>query len=147
MAEVGDWVVGTGGVGHESAGHRRLIYAMRVTRKIPLSRYVSSPSYAGRADRFPNDAAAQGRFVLISDDFWYFGRNAVDIGGIPTRYLEHPLEKRGPGYRRDFPEAFIADFERWIGTTYSRGIHGEPCGPRPPHWSLEHIRCRSRRCA
>ena len=34
MAEIGDWIVGTGGKSASSAGHGRLIYAMRVTDKI-----------------------------------------------------------------------------------------------------------------
>jgi hypothetical protein len=148
LAEEDDWIVGTGGKSHESAGHGKLIYAMRVTRKIPLAQYNSSPRYAGRGDRFPEDRHTHGRFALISDDFWYFGRNAVDVSLIPTRHLDHRFEKRGPAYRADFSELFIADFEQWIRATYPPGIHGEPCGPRPPHWNTKRVvLCRPRRCA
>src|ERR1700674_766197 len=51
MADVKDWVIGTGGVSAQSAGHGRLIYAMRIGRKIPLRQYASQPQYAGRIDR------------------------------------------------------------------------------------------------
>jgi Nucleotide modification associated domain 2 len=135
MAEPGDWVVGTGGKSNESAGHGRLIYAMKITSKIPLNQYLSSRRYAGRADRFPSDSRIEGRFALISDEFWYFGRNAIDVSSIPIHQLNHPFEKRGPAYRADFSEPFIVEFENWIRASYPVGIHGEPCGRVPPHWS------------
>ena len=45
MAEIGDWIVGTGGKSAYSAGHGRLIYAMRVTDKIPLRTYLTVRQY------------------------------------------------------------------------------------------------------
>jgi hypothetical protein len=145
MADVGDWVIGTGGNGVKSAGHGRLIYAMQVTEKIPLRRYATDRRYAGRADRAPQDRTDRKRFVLISRHFFYFGRNAIDLARIPVRYLTHGLEKRGPNYRRDFPEASIADLERWLSEGFSIGVHGEPCGGRPPHWKVRSGRCTSHR--
>jgi hypothetical protein len=146
MAEEGDWVVGTGGRNHESAGNGKLIYAMRVTKKVPLSRYLSAPRYAGRADRFAEAPNVQGRFVLISDHFYYFGCNAIDVAHIPNRHLAHPFEKRGMGYRRDFTEAFIRDFEEWLRRESTPGVHGEPCAGRPPHWNLgRRVVCRRKR--
>jgi hypothetical protein len=141
MAQVGDWIVGTGGKSASSAGHGRLIYAMRVTDKIPLRAYLTARQYAGRADRYPPAGSDQERFALISDDFYYFGRNAIHIAGIPTRHLNHPLEKRGPRHRHDFTEAFIADFEQWIARKFSVGVHGEPCAGTPPHWRPRRSRC------
>ncbi len=141
MAEIGDWIIGTGGKSDYSAGHGRLIYAMRVTDKIPLRTYLTARRYAGRADRFPPAGSDQDRFALISDEFYYFGANAVAIARIPARYLSSPLEKRGPRHRHDFAEAFISDFEQWIRREFSVGIHGEPCAGLPTHW-----RSRARRC-
>lgn len=129
MAEVGDWVVGTGGVSPQSAGHGRLIYAMRVTLKIPLSQYNSKPRYAGRADRSIERRAKQGRYALISEEFYYFGRNAIETAQLPRANLRQ-LEKRGPGYRRDFSESFISDFEQWIRRHYQVGVYGQACGGR-----------------
>jgi len=135
MAKIGDWIVGTGGKSRESAGHGRLIYAMCVSLKIPLFHYLYASQYAGRADRFPEQPRTQGRYALVSNEFWYFGRNAIDISRIPFLHLPHQFEKRGPGYRSRFPALFIADFEAWIRETYLPGIYGEPCGPLPLHWS------------
>jgi Nucleotide modification associated domain 2 len=96
---------------------------------------------AGRADRYLPAGSDQDRFTLISDDFYYFGRNAIHIARISLRHLDHPLEKRGLRHRHDFTEPFIADFERWIAREYAAGIHGEPCAGLPPH-----SRSRPRRC-
>jgi Nucleotide modification associated domain 2 len=128
MADAEDWVIGTGGVSTQSAGHGRLIYAMRISRKIPLREYSNQPQYAGRVDRVSNGQLDPRRYALISDEFYYFGRNAIDIAQIPQFNLPHRMEKRGPGYRRDFPESFIAEFERWIRRRFEVGIYGEPCG-------------------
>jgi hypothetical protein len=145
MTAVGDWVVGTGGKSHESAGHGRMIYAMQVTLKIPLDRYVTSPQFLGRADRFASAPHSGGRFALISNKFWYFGRNAIDVSLIPARHLPHRFEKRGPGYRADFSTQFIADFETWIQASYRPGIYGEPCGPLPSHWKRRSLSTQLRR--
>jgi hypothetical protein len=141
MAEIGDWILGTGGKSARSAGHGRLIYAMRVTEKIPLRTYLTARQYAGRADQYPPAGGDQNRFALLSDDFYYFGSNAIAVERIPTRQLDHPLEKRGPRHRRDFTEAFIADFEQWIRREFSVGIHGEPCAGLPLSWRSQPRRC------
>ena len=129
MASEGDWIVGTGGKGPKTVGHGRLIYAMRVTEKIPLVRYAAERRFAGRIDRDPLDPHMEGRFVLISDDFFYFGRNAIDIDRIPKRHLSHRFEKRGPNYRRDFAREFVADFDAWLHREFTVGAHGSPCAP------------------
>jgi len=82
VAEVGDWIAGTGGVDlSKSAGHGKLIYAMRVVEKVPLREYCQAHS----DDRI--DAGLEGdedqRFALISHHFFYFGRNAIDISEVP----------------------------------------------------------------
>jgi hypothetical protein len=130
MADEGDWVIGTGGVSTLSAGHGRLIYAMQISRKIPLRQYSNQPQYAGRVDRHSNGQSDPRRYALISEEFYYFGRNAIDIVQIPKFNLPHRIEKRGPGYRRDFPESFIAGFEKWIRGRFEVGTYGEPCGGR-----------------
>src|SRR5438094_355490 len=53
MAQVGDWIVGTGGVKQESsAGHGRLVYAMRITEKLSLPEYRKR--YPNRRDSSPD---------------------------------------------------------------------------------------------
>src|SRR6266498_2682411 len=48
MARKGDWIVGTGGKSKRSAGPGKLIYAMRVDRKISLEEYCRD--YPSRID-------------------------------------------------------------------------------------------------
>lgn len=126
LAEVGDWVVGTGGRSARSAGHGRLVYAMKVTEKLTLEDYGNDQRFRRREDNRPADAHRTDRFALVSRIFYYFGANAVKI---PRAFIEHPLEKRGPGFRyRNFDATFIAAFENWLSTR-KRGRQGNPvCG-------------------
>ncbi len=86
LAEVGDLVVGTGGAGRSSAGHGRLVYAMRITEKMPLAAYVRDRRFRDRLDvRRARECAVEDggigpwRMALVSDLFWYFGKSAVTI--------------------------------------------------------------------
>lgn len=131
-ADEGDWIVGTGGAKGfargESAGIGKLIYAMRVDRKIPLADYCNEFG-TSRIDAGLDDVVLDGRFALLSKHYYYFGRNGIDISGIPQAHLEHPLEKKGPGFRSDFSESFIEQFATWLSRTFEVGIHGLPCHP------------------
>lgn len=134
MAEKGDWIAGTGGADlTKSAGHGRLIYAMRVDEKMPLAQYQAI--YQKRIDAkrdFHEDGSyvnVDDRYALISRHFFYFGRNAIDISEIPRKHLYHPFEKKGPGYRCDFTEEFIEGFVAWLEDAFKVGIHGSPCKP------------------
>jgi hypothetical protein len=133
LAQIDDWVCGTGGLSSQSAGHGRLIYAMRVTDKLTLKDYYADPRFRGRADNHAKDANNTKRFALISTDFFYFGTSSISISGIPTRHLSHPFEKRGVGFRSDFSGAFISDFADWLRATFRRGVHAQPHGGRPSH--------------
>src|SRR6202035_1217057 len=98
MAQVDDWIVGTGGVNRDrSAGHGKIIYAMQVREKLALPEYHRR--YPNRRDSSADDIQKSDRFALLSNYFFYFGANAIDI---PERFSAHPLEKRGQGYRCDF---------------------------------------------
>jgi hypothetical protein len=123
LAKKGDWVIGTGGVSQKSSGHRTLIYAMKVTDKLTLQQYFNDERFRGRADNHSEDAARTDRFALISNDFFYFGANAVPI---PAHFAT--LEKKGPGFRNNFDELFITEFEEWLRKSFRPGVHGEPCG-------------------
>jgi hypothetical protein len=112
----------------KSAGHGKLIYAMRVDRKTSLAEYCRNN--ATRLDAM-RDVDVGGRSALISKHYFYFGRNAINISRLPARHLHHPFEKTGPGYRSDFTEAFITDFSAWLGSTFTLGRNGPPCKPLP----------------
>jgi hypothetical protein len=124
LAEPGDWIVGTGGAGPDSAGHGRLIYAMRVTEKLTLRDYFRDPRFCQRAGNLVELAGQTDMFALVSDHFYYFGATAPKLA---KRHVDFPIEKRGPGFRSRFPESFIADFVLWLEDRYDIGIHGSPC--------------------
>jgi hypothetical protein len=70
MAEEGDWIAGTGGADlSKSAGHGKLIYAMRVDDKIPLAEYCQA--YNGSRVDAEHEVLEDGRFALISRHFWF----------------------------------------------------------------------------
>jgi len=125
LARIDDWVVGTGGASQRSSGHGTLIYAMKVTEKLTLQHYFSDERFRGRADNHSEDADRTDRFALISNDFFYFGANALPI---PPHLLM--LEKKGPGFRDKFDEPFITKFEEWLRRSSQPGVHGQPCGKR-----------------
>jgi hypothetical protein len=128
MAEKYDWIAGTGGADlSKSAGHGKLIYAMRVDEKIPLSEYCQA--YNGHRVDADHEVFEDGRFSLLSNHFFYFGRNAIDISEIPDKHLDHPFEKSGPGYRCDFSDEFVEAFASWLPATFTKGVHGSPCKP------------------
>jgi hypothetical protein len=124
LAEVGDWIVGTGGNNLLSAGHGHLVYAMRITEKVTLQDYFHDPRFKRRAGNEIDLAGSTERFALISDHFFYFGQNAPEF---THRHLKYPIEKRGPGYRSSsFTDEFIADFVEWLEKSFVPGIHGAP---------------------
>jgi len=131
LARIGDWVVGTGGASSKSAGHGRLVYAMRVTDKVSMEGYLTDPRFRARQDVVfarPRPFAPD-RVVLLSDEFWYFGSNAPDISTQPWN-RDGKFEKRGPGFRSKFSPAVIAAFERWLRAIEDPGVHGVPCQSR-----------------
>jgi hypothetical protein len=137
LAGKGDWVVGTGGVDcRKSAGHGKVVYAMKVTDKMTLQEYFTSADFACKKLR-PNGDYRYGdnveprtefdmheRFVLVSEHFYYFGRSAISI---PKKRFPG-LEKKGQGFKSRFDEAYIASFVKWIENEVGRGPgkHGEP---------------------
>lgn len=122
MAKVGDWVVGTGGAGKRSAGHRKLVYAMRVDKKPTREEYYRHYPKKRADNKLPcNDFEKREQFALVSKHFYYFGRDAI---AIPETLK---LEKKGPGYRCDFNQADIDRFVEWLEGQKKRGKCGEPC--------------------
>lgn len=126
LAKEGDWIVGTGGANKKkSAGHRKIVYLMRVDEKLPIDAYTQGKRFSKRIDSSGLDRNIS--FALISHHFFYFGNNAIHIDSIPSVY-PHPLEKKGPGFRKDFSQEFIVDFTNWFEKNYEVGVYGIPCG-------------------
>ena len=132
-ATPGDWIVGTGGASKKSAGHGKIVYAMRVEKKIPRLEYYRNPRFAKKKRRNGDKQGDNLRpknifeetqqFVLMSRQYWYFGKNAISIP--KSKFLR--LEKRGPGFRSDFDEKYISRFTSWLMNECKPGIYGEPC--------------------
>jgi hypothetical protein len=88
-ANEGDWVIGTGGATRKkSAGHGRLIYAMRVDEKLTRQQYFLDPRFGKKKRRVDgtceqkqgdnlspaNHFERRKQSVLISRHFYYFGK-------------------------------------------------------------------------
>ena len=154
LANVGDWIIGTGGANRKrSTGHGTLVYAMRVDEKLTRQHYFSDPRFArkklsGRtyAQSQGDNIQPNGRFeaseqnVLVSDHFYYFGARAI---AIPKRFAM--LEKKGPGFKNRFTPADVDSVIEWLTKNYAPGKHGEPCGGAPDP-STDCGDSRSRRC-
>ncbi len=132
-AEVGDWVVGSSGKSKLSLGkHGHLIYAMEVTEKLAIRDYLRDVRFKGRAGNLQKPETRTDMFALVSDHFYYFGKNAYPLA---KRHRDHSLEKRGPWHRCDFSQDFIVDFVRWV-TQLPKGKTGEPCKAPPTAQTL-----------
>ena len=96
LVKEGDWIAGTGGVDlGKSAGHGKLIYAMRVDEKITLREYCEG-NQGNRIDA-AFDIPVKDRFALISHHYFYFGRNAIDISDIPRDPPGPPVRESRAG--------------------------------------------------
>jgi Nucleotide modification associated domain 2 len=125
LAEIGDWILGTGGSGKQSAGHGKLIFLMRVDEKPTFEEFLADRRFRGRSDWI--DFGSGNSFALVSERYFYFGKNALNISSLPE-YLTTGLAKRGPGFRSDYPEEGIMGLIEWISRKYKTGMHGDPCG-------------------
>jgi hypothetical protein len=126
LAEKGDWIIGTGGKNTKiSSDHGTIIYTMRVDEKLSFAEYIRDPRFRDRSR-----GKKHGKFALISQTFLYFGRKAIPIGRIPGANLVR-LEKKGPGFRKDFSEEFIRELAQWVHKQRHQGKIGEPCASDP----------------
>lgn len=138
LADVGDWIVGTGGQNGESAGNGRVIYLMRVDEKLLFERFLADSRFHNRCDC--RDLGSGNIFALISRRYFYFGRKAPRISSLPTQLAEG-LEKRGPGFRRDYPSDRLRELVTWFAQNYEVGMNGSPCGRAPREITVENGQC------
>jgi hypothetical protein len=128
LAKVGDWILGSGGKGRDTAGNGKIIYLMRVDEKPSFAEYMADPRFAGRRDHA--DFNQGNQFALISHHYFYFGRNAIDVAQLPKAIPKKTLFKTGQGFRRDLPEPMLLRLIEWFEDNYPPGMHGQPCGPK-----------------
>ena len=62
------------------------------------------------------------KFVLISEEFYYFGNRAVLV---PEQFREK-ICLRSQGYKNNFPEEFIERFMNWLQNSNECGYFGDP---------------------
>ena len=124
MAEEGDWVLGSGGTSKLSAGTGKIIYLMRVDKKLDIKAFLADPRFQGRSDCFEQG----NKFALVSSTFYYFGKNAIPLVELPKSVAPPTLLKKGIGYRRDLSLAGIEALTNWFANHYQPGTHGDPCG-------------------
>jgi len=60
-------------------------------------------------------------YVYVSERFWYFGENAIEI---PNEF--QPLIRKCQGCKINHPPETIKGFTNWIQSNYKIGIHGLP---------------------
>lgn len=64
----------------------------------------------------------KSKYALISDNFWYFGRNAIPI----PKQMSDQIRKNGQGYKCRFLEDFINEFIKWVTERFTPGYYGNP---------------------
>lgn len=166
-AEEGDWIAGTGAVTSDLRdAENRLVYAMRVTRKLSMKQYDAYTSEHLHAKVPDLQSTDQRRWV--GDSIYDFSvepprlRSGVhteqnretDLGGVNALLSGHflyfgrkaislpkdlrPIIKRGQGHKSRANDAFVSRFEDWISSLgYEFGtILGDPIAWPP---ELENI--------
>lgn len=126
LANVGDWILGSGGKNSASAGNNKIIYLMRVDEKLDFDSYLKDSRFHDREDCIDNGDGNQ--FALISEHYFYFGKNAIDKNKLPLSIPLDKLFKTNQGFRSDFPIAKIDILIKWFECNYKIGMHGNPCG-------------------
>ncbi len=125
IANVGDWVIGTGGKSTKSVGKGKIVYVMCITGKISFENYLQN--YIGRVDCV--DEGNGNEYALISNEFYYFGKDAVDIFSLPSEIQNNKLEC-GRGFKyKAFDEDYINTLVAYFRNNYHSGAHGLPVDP------------------
>jgi hypothetical protein len=130
MAAEGDWILGSGGAGLESAGINRVVYLMRVDEKLSFWKFLSDARFRGREDAI--DEGRKNLFALVSTTYFYFGRNALPCTELPLALQRAQLLKRGRGYRSDLDAESVLALVHWFRSNFEYGMHGPPCSPLRP---------------
>lgn len=144
-----DWVIG---MSTTKDGTNKLIYAMPVTEKLSFKDYSINPLYqckqptstnpngdnififddghtniranaahALRPDKIQSHLSSPE--VLISDQFWFFGKEAPRL---PDRFTDTRLVQGARrGHKPITDNKICQDFYDWLCQTYPLGIHGQ----------------------
>lgn len=146
-AKIKDWIIGLGSV--NNVGNEKIIYAMEVTEKIHFNDYYKDKRFKNRADNIYHISKGEWKqkennfhnendikhdtnteFVLISDNYYYFGKNAIPI---PDEFKNNI--KGGRGHRNNYSGVFIHKVLAWLKENYSPGIYAKPCDYKKELWN------------
>ncbi|GHC08873.1 hypothetical protein GCM10010080_24910 [Thermomonas carbonis] len=143
-AQVGDWIVG-----FRSKHPGEVLYAMQVSERLTLSEYWEDPRFAARKpghasppdniykpdpygglQQVPNvvhtpDNAQRdisGRYVLLSERFWYFGANSVPL---PNELLHLVHTTQGHAIHVNRKKDDVRKLVGWL-RSWPTGRHGMP---------------------
>lgn len=64
--------------------------------------------------------------VLISTEFYYFGRSVVSVPMGARKLGRHDICRPGRGHIVNIPSALSDRFIEWLTSSYAPGVHGEP---------------------
>lgn len=148
-AEVGDIIVGIAGANFLRAG--KLIYAMKVKEVLPFQDYWDDPRFHSRRptpetpisrcgdniwhfvrrkwqvepslfhDMSQRKRDTSGKNVLVATEFYYFGREAIDV---PPRFkVWLPTTQ---GHKNTDDPKTINDFWKWLTDREQKGRIGDP---------------------
>ena len=147
-AQVGDWILG-----FRSKHPGEVLYAMQVTERLTLCAYwedprfdmrkpghayppdnINMPDQFGGLKQVPNavnapDSAARdigGRYVLLSNQFWYFGSNSVPIPNH-LLHLVHTTQGHALHVNRNADD--VSRLTTWL-RSWPIGLHGDPLNAR-----------------
>jgi len=151
VAEVGNWIMGTGSKSQHTyqklvyAMRVSEVVALedyfrdaRFKEKKPdlknkdWRRHQGDNVYKKNADGLwtqlpgPREAAnmekdLRGKHAIISDHFYYFGTNAVEL---PAGFRK--MIHTNQGHRSQFPNELVREFVKRLEGEYECGVHGEP---------------------
>jgi len=115
-ARTGSWVIGIGGNRTGKPDH--LIYMMKVTEILPLMDFRLRFK---RKSKYLNYIRDEDAPVLISQKFWYFGDNALQIKSVPASI------RRGTQGCHRISDSDISRLEKTVlGLGFNPGIYGSP---------------------
>ena len=154
-ASVGSLIFGFGGRKYGE----RLIYIARITDKPAAGDYYRDPRYASRADCIYRDVNGRAvlksnaryhaitdqrrkdvglhferAFVLLSDDFRYFGRRGTDDYKFRFSRIRDAVESLGRGHRRFHSDALreeLLALKKEMWGRFSRAKNGPPTDRDP----------------
>lgn len=109
-------------------GHNIYYFDERLNQLVQVNSHHSLDDGSTNEKNYARDT--KGLFVLISNNFWYFGEKAPVI---PAEFRD--CIKRGMGYKKINDESTINELIGWLSDNFDKGFNG-----RPIHFNGKFIR-------